>query len=97
MEYVDLIKNVLIVLGGTVLLFLIFREFVTWYWKINKRINLHNRQIELLEAIYRQLGGESYKYEELDTEKIERMFKDGAITDAEYESWKRKNRKFKLF
>lgn len=30
-----------------VILFLIFRDMVCWYWKINERITLQKQQIEL--------------------------------------------------
>ena len=51
-----------IIWGLAVLVFfLIIREFWTWYWKINKRINLLEDQNELLEDIKVLLGGEPQK------------------------------------
>lgn len=39
----------------TILVFLIIRELVMWYWKVNKRIKKQERQIELLEEILREI------------------------------------------
>ena len=39
----------------TILVFLIIRELVMWYWKINKRLKKQERQIELLEEILREI------------------------------------------
>ncbi|CCV66475.1 hypothetical protein BN85314540 [Paracholeplasma brassicae] len=44
-----------ITLVVTILVFLIIRELVMWYWKINKRIKKQERQIELLEEILREI------------------------------------------
>ncbi len=48
-------KYVICILIIGILLFLLIREFNCWYWKINKRINLQQRQIELLESIDKKL------------------------------------------
>jgi uncharacterized membrane protein YfbV (UPF0208 family) len=39
----------------SILVFLIIRELVMWYWKINKRLKKQERQIELLEEILREI------------------------------------------
>jgi uncharacterized membrane protein YfbV (UPF0208 family) len=39
----------------SILVFLIIRELVMWYWKVNKRIKKQERQIELLEEILREI------------------------------------------
>ena len=44
-----------IILVVTILVFLIIRELVMWYWKVNKRIKKQERQIELLEEILREI------------------------------------------
>lgn len=44
-----------ITLVVTILVFLIIRELVMWYWKINKRLKKQERQIELLEEILREI------------------------------------------
>ena len=33
-------NNTIIVIGVAILIFVIFREVVTWYWKINKMVSL---------------------------------------------------------
>jgi hypothetical protein len=48
-------KYVIWILIIGILLFLLIREFNCWYWKINKRIYLQQRQIELLESIDKKL------------------------------------------
>ena len=44
-----------IVIG--IIIFLVLREVMLWYYKINERIKLQTRTNELLELIYIQLGG----------------------------------------
>ncbi len=44
-------KNILIIVIVVLVLILIFREVQCWYWKINKRIELQEKQIEILEEI----------------------------------------------
>lgn len=41
---------------GTLLLFLVFRELVCWYWKINKSVANQEKIIELLTEINGKLG-----------------------------------------
>lgn len=43
--------------GIIALLFLILRAVVLWYYRVNERVELQQRNNELLEKIYRQLGG----------------------------------------
>ena len=38
-----------------IVFFLIIREVIMWYWKINKRLKKQERQIELLEDILEEL------------------------------------------
>ncbi|MFP4471550.1 MAG: hypothetical protein ACLFPE_12755 [Bacteroidales bacterium] len=53
-------ENVILVLVITlavlIVIFLIFREIVCWYWKINERIKLQYKTNWLLEKISIQLG-----------------------------------------
>lgn len=48
----------IVVLLVVILLFLISRELVCWYNKVNERIVLQERTNYLLEHIFEQLGGE---------------------------------------
>ncbi len=50
---------ILLLIGLAVLffVFLILREFNAWYWKINERINLQQKQISILEKILFELKG----------------------------------------
>jgi hypothetical protein len=41
-----------------IVVFLILREFICWYYKINKRIENQERANYLLEHIYEKLGGD---------------------------------------
>jgi hypothetical protein len=43
--------------GIIALLFLILRAVVLWYYRVNERVELQQRTNELLDKIYRQLGG----------------------------------------
>ena len=43
-------------IGFSIVGFLIFREVINWYWKINKRIRLQHTTNLLLEKILVQLG-----------------------------------------
>jgi len=47
----------ILVIVGAIVLFLFLREVTCWYFKINKRQELMEYQNELLESIYKQLGG----------------------------------------
>lgn len=42
--------------GITIFVFVIGRELICWYLKINERVNLLKRQNELLEAIAKDTG-----------------------------------------
>lgn len=48
----------LIFLIGAILLFVLIREIINWYLKINKRIELQKLMLETLMKIYEQNGGE---------------------------------------
>lgn len=59
----------------SILLFLLFRELFCWYWKINKRISMTEKQIVLLEKILSHLKSVApnpnpSQYEEEVSEKI---------------------------
>jgi hypothetical protein len=45
------IFTLLIVLAILLVIFLVCRELVCWYWKINEAINLFSRMVPLLESI----------------------------------------------
>lgn len=54
----DTIMIVFGILCVVIILFLIIRNIVLWYLKINERIELQERANYLLEKILKQLGGE---------------------------------------
>jgi hypothetical protein len=43
------------VIVGLIIIFLICRELVCWYWKINKRITLMEEQNELLSNLIQRV------------------------------------------
>lgn len=51
------LTTLLIVLAIAVIVFLVIREIVCWYSKINERIELQKKTNMLLENIFKQLGG----------------------------------------
>ncbi len=50
--------TILIILGSLILFFLIVRELVTWYWKMNKIVRIQKEQnqilLEILDEIKRK-------------------------------------------
>jgi predicted PurR-regulated permease PerM len=54
---ISTITTILIVLAIAVIVFLVIREIVCWYSKINERVELQKRTNMLLENILKQLGG----------------------------------------
>jgi hypothetical protein len=50
-------STIVIVLIIAVVLFFVLRELNCWYWKINKRVDLLEKQNSLLEKILTQLTG----------------------------------------
>lgn len=48
---------ILLILIGSVIGFLVIREIVCWYSKINERIELQKQTNQMLENIFKQLGG----------------------------------------
>lgn len=51
--------SILIFAIVTILVFLIFREVVCWYWKINERNSLLTEQNKILNMILKEMKGES--------------------------------------
>lgn len=51
------ITSLLISLGVIIVVFLIFRAVMLWYWKVNDIVKNQERTNELLEKVYLQLGG----------------------------------------
>ena len=51
----DNLFSLLIGLAIVVAIFLVCREIVCWYAKINERVNLREEQVELLKEISRKL------------------------------------------
>jgi len=49
--------NPLILLLVILVLFLVCREIVCWYWKLNKIVANQERQTKLLESLLERLGG----------------------------------------
>ena len=54
MNLIDLLFS----LGIVILVFVLIREIINWYLKINKRIELQKLMLETLMKIYEQNGGE---------------------------------------
>ncbi len=62
------------VMAIAVVLFFVLREVNLWYWKINKRIELMEKQNVLLESIFKQLGGSFEKaLTEEDKKEVEKI------------------------
>lgn len=53
------LSEILIIFGICFLIFLLFREFWCWYWKINKLVSLQKETNELLEKLLSLNSGES--------------------------------------
>lgn len=66
-ELIPILIAVLAVLVINVVIFLIFREFFCWYWKINKTIAIQEKQMLLLESMVRHFNGEFRQGEELES------------------------------
>jgi len=54
----DIIASVLITLLIIIVIFLILREIVCWYWKINRIVDLQEKQNILLEKLVARLVDE---------------------------------------
>ena len=54
----DVFIVIIVTLVALIILFLIFREIICWYWKINERVKLQKKQNALLENILRVLQGD---------------------------------------
>ena len=52
----ELFGGFIVFLIVLIVVFLIFRELVCWYWKINERIDLQKRQTALLEKLVNPSG-----------------------------------------
>jgi hypothetical protein len=52
----QIIGTLLVYLAILVIIFLIFREFVMWYWKVNERITLQNNTNDLLRELIETLN-----------------------------------------
>ena len=48
-------EKLIIFFTANILIFLLIREVFCWYYKINKRVSLQKRQIELLELIAKKI------------------------------------------
>ena len=77
------ISTILIALVIFIFLFLIFREVNLWYWKINERIEIAQKQNMLLEIIADHLTGESYlqKLNKKKSSTDQRVTSNGGISD----------------
>jgi hypothetical protein len=51
----NFVEQLIIFFTAIILIFLLLREVVCWYYKINKRVSLQKRQIELLELIAKKI------------------------------------------
>ncbi len=65
----------------SILLFLLFREFFCWYWKINKRISMTERQVVLLEKILAHLKSTSPNQSDTDMHVSETISINDQMTD----------------
>ena len=52
----QLLRNPIIIIVLGIVLILIVREIVLWYWRINKIVFLQQKQIEILESIYEKMN-----------------------------------------
>jgi hypothetical protein len=52
-----------IVLFVAFVVFLILREFFCWYWKINERVRLQTRQVNLTILLIKELKGKSNEHD----------------------------------
>lgn len=72
----------------TIVVFIVFREFFTWYWKINQIVKNQEIQTELLRTILINAGGNVEKQHEIIPEsKLKGMLKAGMITDSEFKEY----------
>lgn len=72
----------------TIVVFIVFREFFTWYWKINQIVKNQELQNELLRSILINAGGNVEKEQETIPEaKLKGMLKAGMITDSEFKEY----------
>lgn len=61
------IGTIIIILVLSIVVFIIIREVICWYSKINERIALQKEMNEMLVNIYKQLGGKlDYKSDKKD-------------------------------
>lgn len=56
MFLLELIKNPWVALAAAIIVILIIREIVTWYWKINEIVRMQQDQQEVLEKIHKELS-----------------------------------------
>jgi hypothetical protein len=51
----ELLTNPVLAIIISILIILLIREIIMWYWKINRIVSLQESQEELLENIYNEL------------------------------------------
>ena len=56
LQVYQLLSNPIIIIVLCIVLILIVREIVLWYWRINKIVFLQQKQIEILESIYEKMN-----------------------------------------
>ena len=56
LQIYQLLGNPIIISVLGIVLILIVRESVSWYWRINKIVFLQQKQIEILESIYEKMN-----------------------------------------
>lgn len=78
------IPQILTILVIVVIVFLLIRELLTWYWKLNTIVKQQEEQTELLKQIFKQLGGEILDSEDVPEEKLKGMLDAGMISKEEY-------------
>lgn len=58
----------IIIIVVSIIILLVLREVYLWYWKINYRIQLQERQNDLLSKIYESLQNKTSSYEKDSTQ-----------------------------
>lgn len=57
-DFMQNLEFILVTSGIILFVFMIIRQFVLWYWKIDKIEENQKKIIQIQQAIFQQLGGE---------------------------------------
>lgn len=55
LQMYQILSNPIIVVVFSIVILLIVREIILWYWRINKIVFLQQKQMEILEAMYDEM------------------------------------------